>query len=117
MKKSYGKKTTVNRDFGKADRYIKLAELVGKYEKEELAVLGYFTNLGKYGVTYTLCVLNGAGEKLGVNIPEWLGASIEEDFKDSGETADTYFSGEDYIKEVVKVPTDKGNPTYNIILF
>lgn len=81
-------------------------------DHEGMPVLGLFKNPNsRYGVSYSLISKNELGY-IGLNIPSWLGAKIEEDFIESGETVEIFFNV--IIDSVTEIATSKGNPTKEV---
>ena len=77
-----------------------------------LPVLGLFVNpKSRFGVSYSLLSIRD-GVSIGINIPTWLGAEIEKDFEESGQTVSEFFNT--VIESVTEIPTDKGNPTMGV---
>lgn len=106
MKKSFTNKKTMPECYKEVVTYVKAADMVGKYEKDEIGVQGIFSHKGKYGMSYALAVEDKKDGKYFINIPAWLGETI---LKDMGaqDYAD-YFIGTS-IELIEKISTANGD--------
>lgn len=97
-----------------SDMYVAVKDLV--IGEKKLFVKGIFHHESRYGTSYALVISEETTENcFNLNIPKWLGQSLEEDLKaeierssSTAEAVERYFDGY-YIKSVVPVSTKNGN--------
>lgn len=105
-------------------KYVKCKDFVGVYDQDALMIKGFIkSHSDKFNKdTYSLYIervksVPGIDEvSMLMNVPEWYGRKLEEDFRSSGQTAEQYFDTS--LKEVSEVKTKNYNTTtYDIIVY
>lgn len=97
--------------------FKKIADYVGTYKKDQFKILGYLkTHSDLYNKdSYSLfCDLKG--EKILLNVPEWYGSQLSQDFLDSKQEPEEFFAGAS-IKEISTWETKFKNNSYNIEIY
>jgi len=81
------------------------------------AVLGFIkTHSSMYDKDqYSLFIHKDNNDYL-INVPSWYGASIEEDFKESRQSAEEFFENA-FIREISMFKTKYNKPSYNISIY
>lgn len=87
------------------------------FPPEKWSILGYIkTHSDMYDKDqYSLYIAEGSNEYL-INVPSWYGSSLEDDFKESKQTAEEFFNGA-YLKEITMFKTKYNKPSYNITIY
>ena len=92
-----------------SDTFIKAKDInLDNYGK--LYVRGLFShNKSKFGMSYALvCEDAESKEIININIPEWLGKSIEKDYSNEGSNPNEYFKGT-FIAGINPISTPNGD--------
>ena len=85
--------------------------------KGDVKILGYLkTKSSKFKEYSYALFIDHKGLKTLINIPNWYGEQLDDDFINSGLTAAEYFD-DAYIKSIEAVPTKAGSDTYVITIF
>lgn len=116
--KNYSKgKSTLIGEIPEKCEFKKISDFVGSYNPGELKILGYLkTHSELYDKdSYNLFIERGK-EKFFLGVPAWYGKKLESDFKESGETPETFFGGAS-VQNIETFKTKFGNDSYNIIIF
>ena len=121
---SSGGSSTISGSIIEGTKFTKCRDFVGTYDKDALKIKGYLnshsSNFNKD--SYSLYIertkpVKGMDEaSMLMNVPEWYGRKLEEDFRSSGQSADEYFDTS--LKEVVKFKTNNYNTdSYDIVVY
>ena len=121
MKNFSNKKSkTLIKQVGENTPFIKIKDLFPKkrkFEKGELPILGHIKVHSKmYDKDQYSLLVNYEGVDYFLNVPSWYGASLEDDFKASDQTAEQYFDNA-YIKEFEEFETKFNNNSMNVIIY
>lgn len=115
--------------------YVKAKDLLGTYEKGDLQIMGFLKTKSqlynrdqyclfiKYNTKKAFPAIMNERMASGVNheyfflnVPEWYGKRLEEDFRESDETAEEFFK-DAYIEVIEELTTNKNSNTVNILIF
>lgn len=132
--KSTGKSSVVG-EIPEQMYYVKAKDILGEYEKGELQVLGFLKTKSqlynrdqyclfiKCNTTKVIPAIVNERMAAGVdhpylflNVPEWYGTRLEEDFKSEDVPAEEFFK-DAFIEIIEELPTDKGNNTIDILIY
>lgn len=115
--------------------YVKAKDMLGHYDKGDLQVLGFLKTKSQLYNREQYClfikfnkdkafpaVMN---ERMAtgvdhhyffLNVPEWYGKRLEEDFKGEDTTAEEFFK-DAYIETIEELPTNKNSNTIDILIY
>ena len=119
MKNYSSRKNTYTGRLDKEIPFIKKGELVGKWAYGALMVRGYLKTFSEKFKTYQYSLyLDGKEHKIAdtgytailLNVPEWYGKQLEEDFIESGQSAEEFFE-DAYVESIEVVETKFGTNT------
>ena len=115
--------------------YVKAKDILGEYEKGELQVLGFLKTKSqlynrdqyclfiKCSTTKMIPAIVNERMAAGVdhpyfflNVPEWYGKRLEEDFKDADVPAEEFFK-DAFIEFIEELSTNKNSNTINILIY
>ena len=132
--KSTGKSSVVG-EIPEQMYYVKAKDILGEYEKGELQVLGFLKTKSQLYNREQYClfikgnlnkmipaIVNGrmAAEVdhpyFFLNVPEWYGKRLEEDFKSEDTTAEEFFK-DAFIEFIQELPTNKNSNTIDILIY
>lgn len=132
--KSTGKSSVVG-EIPEQMYYVKAKDILGHYEKGELQVLGFLKTKSQLYNREQYCLfIKGNLNKMipaivnermaaGVdhpyfflNVPEWYGKRLEEDFKDEDVPAEDFFK-DAFIETIEELPTNKNSNTIDILIY
>lgn len=132
--KSTGRSSIVG-DIPEQMYYVKAKDMLGHYHKGDLQVLGFLKTKSqlynreqyclfiKYNPDVVIPAVMNERMKTGVdhtyfflNVPEWYGKRLEEDFQSEGTTAEQFFVGA-YIETIEELPTNKNSNTIDILIY
>lgn len=122
MKNFTNRKDTLTIALPKEAKFEKCSEYVGSYDKGQMAIMGYLKTLSKKYNKYqfSLVIQMYQDEKpvdlFLMNVPEWYGSKLEEDFMNTEQTAAEYFS-DAWIKKIESFETKFQTDSYNIIIY
>lgn len=97
--------------------YTKAKEFVGTHKQGEMQVLGFIkTKSEMYKKDqYALLIKKGKDYML-MDVPNWYGSNLEDDFCDSEQTAEEYFK-DAFIKEISEFDTKYNTKSVNIEIY
>lgn len=114
------KSSTLIKEVSDWTPFIKIKDLFPEqreFEKGEVPILGYIKAHSKmYDKDQYSLLVNVKGVDYFMNVPSWYGKALADDFQNSGETAEEYFS-DAYIKEIEEFETKFNNNSMNIIIW
>lgn len=115
--------------------YVKAKDMLGHYNKGDLQVLGFLKTKSqlynrdqyclfiKYNPDVAIPAVMNERMATGVdhtyfflNVPEWYGKRLEEDFQSEDTTAEQFFVGA-YIETIEELPTNKNSNTIDILIY
>lgn len=108
MKNFKNNKGTLIGQIPEGVEFEKSKDYIGKYEKGDVAVLGYLkTKSDKFKTdNYSLYVEFKGQPKL-LNVPGWYGKQLEEDFLSEGGDPESYFK-DAFIETIEPIETQRG---------
>ena len=117
MKNFTSGKSTVIGNIEKNTPFKKAKDFVGNYEYGQFYVLGFIkTHSDMYDKDqYSLYCLY-QGEKFLMNVSNWYGIKLEEDFNNNNTTAEEYFK-DACVKEIKEFKTKYNTNSINIIVY
>lgn len=117
MKNFSSGKSTLIGQIDSSVKFEKGSDYAGKYEKGQFKVLGYLKTFSKkFKVDqYSLFVELGDIQFL-MNVPNWYGEALAEDFQDSDQTAEEYFK-DAFIEKIETYTTEYGTTSIRITIF
>ena len=121
MKNYSNKKSrTLSKEAGENTPFIKIKDLFGDrktFEKGEVTIHGFIKVRSKlYDKDQYSLLVTYKGVDYFLNVPTWYGAAVEEDFGNSGQTAEDFFEGAS-IKKIEEFETKFKNNTVNIVIY
>lgn len=117
MKNFKSGKSTIVGQIPENTPYTKAKEFIGTYKSGEMQVLGFLkTKSEMYNKDqYALLIKKGKDFML-MDVPNWYGSNVEDDFCDSEQTAEEYFK-DAFIKEISEFDTKFNTKSVNIEIY
>lgn len=125
MKNYSSKKNTYTGRLDNEIPFVKKGAVTGKWAKGALMVRGYLKTFSEKFKNYQYSLyLDGRENKIAdtgytailLNVPEWYGKQLEEDFLQSGQTAEDFFE-DAYVESIETVETKFGTNTTVIRIY